>query len=311
MALHTKNSALNGAVHLQVGNNLVHNRGGNGKAVAGIRARLAVYHRVDAHELTSFVDQRTARVACVDGSIRLDEALYTVGTQRASLGRHDSSGYGRSEVEGITHSQHPLAQLQVIRITNLDGGQILGVNLYKGEVCRFVSTDNAPLELTAIVQFYVNLVGLSYHMVVGHDVTILRDDNTRTSSVAVGLPVFALLRLLATLAKAEEVTKEVFEGVLNLHPLRLALYGYGDIHNAINRRLGSVRQVDVSTGYGGRSCHRCRLGRSLLRFVTDYGSSHDAAAQDEGKGAHPCFRFLIHTSIYLFVLSLSWRSRFQ
>ena len=67
--------ALNGAEVLKIFHYLIHNSSGNGKAVAGIRTGLRVYHGIDAHKFAVCVYQRAARVARVDGSVRLDKAF--------------------------------------------------------------------------------------------------------------------------------------------------------------------------------------------------------------------------------------------
>ena len=73
LAGNADHGALYGAILLQVVDHFVHDSRRNGKAIASIRAGLGVEHGVDAHELTTSIDQCTARVAAVDGCVGLDK----------------------------------------------------------------------------------------------------------------------------------------------------------------------------------------------------------------------------------------------
>ena len=293
LPLHAEDGSLHGAIDLEVGDDLVHDGGGDGEAVACVAARLAVYHGVDAYEFALLIDECSSGVSGIDGGVGLYEALDSVGSEGTGLGGDDAGGDGGGEVEGVADGEHPLSESEVVGVANLDGRKALGVNLHEGEVGGLVGADDASLELAAVVELDGYLVGLPDDVVVGHDVAVLADDDSAAGSVAVWLLVLALLGLLATLAKAEEVAEEVLKGILNLHFLGLALDGHGDIDNTVDGRLGGGCQIDVRTGGGDGMC-RGLLGGGHRLALVHYCSCHHAAAQYEGNGSHPILCFLIH-----------------
>ena len=85
--------ALYVAVLLDVGHHLVHDGGGDGKAITDIRTCLGVDHGVDTDQRTVGVYQCTTRVTLVDGSISLNHRRDT-RTHRTGLGRYDTCGHG-------------------------------------------------------------------------------------------------------------------------------------------------------------------------------------------------------------------------
>lgn len=101
---------------------------------------MGVEHGVDAHQLTLGVDECTARVTCVDGSIGLDEALHAVGTERTSLGRDDTCGNGIVESEWIAHCDDPFTHLHIVAVGDRQGRQVLAIHLDEGEVGGLVGT---------------------------------------------------------------------------------------------------------------------------------------------------------------------------
>ena len=239
------------------------------------------------------VHQGAARITSIDGSIRLYETFDAIGTQGASLGRNNACRYGAGEVKRVAYCQNPLTQLQVVRVANLDGRQVFGVNLHERKVGGLVRTNDAALEFATIVKFYGNLVSLSHYVIIRHDVAILRDDDTRTSSVAVGLLILALLRLLTTLAKAKEVSKEILKWILHLHTLRLAFDSDADVDDTVDCCFSSTSQVHIRR-WGSNAGRRWLGFGHLSILVVDHSSGHDTTAQDKGNNANPSFRCLVH-----------------
>ena len=233
--MYTKNSTLNGTINLQVGNDLVHNRSRNGKTIAAVATGLAIQHSVDTNQLTLLVHQSTTTVTSIDGSIGLDKALDTIGTEGTSLSTNDTCGYSTGQVKGVTNSQYPLSQLQIITITNGDGRKVLTVNLYQRQVGSWVTTNDTTLELAIVIQLHLYLISFAYHMIVGYNITVTADNYTTTCTMSVRSFVFTLLWLLTSTAKAEEIAKEVTERILNRHSLCLTCLRYLNIYNGIYR----------------------------------------------------------------------------
>ena len=106
------------AVLAYIADYFLHDAGRHGKAVAGIRTCLRSDGGVDADQFTACVDQRTARVTRVDGSIGLDERLNLhVGIEDVDvtcLGGHDTRGDSRCQVEGVADRQYPFAHAQSV-----------------------------------------------------------------------------------------------------------------------------------------------------------------------------------------------------
>ena len=302
--LHAQNSTLNSTIHLQVVHHFVHDGGRDCEAIACIRTRLAVYHRIDAHKFATLINQRTTRITCIDGGIGLNETLYAIRTQGTSLSADDTSRNGAVEVERITYGQYPLAQFQVVAIPNLDSRKSLGINLHQGEVGCFIGTDNASVELSSVVQFDIDFISLSNHMIVGNDIAVGTDNHTTTRAMSVGLFILTLLRLLTTLAKAKEIAEKVFEGVLNLHPLCLPLYRNRNIHHAINRRLGRCGQIHINARSRHGNRRRFWFGNTQVA-ITNHCCSNNAATQNQGSGTNPVSCFLIHFVSLFWLIKLT------
>ena len=112
------NSTLHATILLDVGHHFIHDGCGNGKSIAAIRTRLRIEHGVDAHQFALRIDQRTTRIALVNGSVGLDKRLDWVAAQRTSLGANDTCRNGGVKVEGVANSQHPFANFQFVRVAN-------------------------------------------------------------------------------------------------------------------------------------------------------------------------------------------------
>ena len=84
--------------------------------------------RVDADQLSLGVYQSTTTITRIDGSISLDEGFhrgaFAQDAEIARLGAHDARCDGGSEVEGITHSQYPFADANIVGIAK---GKVLQI----------------------------------------------------------------------------------------------------------------------------------------------------------------------------------------
>ena len=69
------------AESLKVFYHVIHDAGGNGKAVTGVTASLRIQHGVDADQFALLVHQSAAGIAGIDGCVRLNETLNAVGAQ--------------------------------------------------------------------------------------------------------------------------------------------------------------------------------------------------------------------------------------
>ena len=103
--------------------------------------------------------------------------------------------------------------------------EVLAIHLDKGQVGGGVGSNDACIEFAVVVERYGQFVGTIYHMVIGDDIAVCANDDTR----ACGFPLWSLdfSLLLASIAlwiaeKSEGVGEEVGEGVaLYLNRLNL------------------------------------------------------------------------------------------
>ena len=143
-------------------------------------------------------------------------------------------------------------------------------------------------------------------MIVRHDVAVVRYDDATACSMTVGLFVFALLRLSAPAAKAEEIAKEIAERVLNLNTLRLARLRYLNIYYRTHSTLGSRSQIDITacrSNRSGRNCHWFGRERLTVRCRASNNSTGNcAAAQNEKSSTHPILCCLFHSLLSFGIL---------
>ena len=190
------------------------------------------------------IDQRTARIARVHRGIGLDESLDAeiVGNhaQVTRLGAHDAGRDGRLQVERRTDRQHPLAQAQCVRRTERHGRQVGGLDFQQRKVGRRVLADELGLERAAVVELHFELRGPVHDVVVGDDIAVLGDDDTRTAGT--------LLAELRPFVIPLRDTEELQERVVTPAPGHLHLLHGLDVDDGFHRVLGGVRQVGVLLG---------------------------------------------------------------
>ena len=190
------------------------------------------------------VDQRAARIAGIHGRVGLDKGLDAeiVGNnpQITRLGAHDTRRNGRLQVERRTDRQHPLAQTQRIGRSESQRRQVRSLDLQQREVRGRILADQLGVERTAVVELHAEFRSPVHDVVVGHHVTVGRDDDARTSGA-----LFAELRsLVIPLRDAEELQKGIVPPAARHLDL---LHGF-DIDHGLHRILGGVRQVGVLLG---------------------------------------------------------------
>ena len=151
----------------------------NGKGHALITARAAVDLRVDAHHLATRVEQRAARVAGVHRHVGLQERHKGFIGQRAALGADHASSHRVLKAKGRANGQHPLAHFQLLAAAQLDDRQILGLDLQHRDVGLGVRAQHLGLELAAVGQLDVDVVGAAHHVGIGQDQAIGADDEAR------------------------------------------------------------------------------------------------------------------------------------
>src|SRR5919197_2506149 len=119
---------------------------------------------------------------------------------------------------------------------------MLDVNLNKGDVGFLIRTDHFGLVLFLIREADRDLVGVPDHVVVGNDVPILADEETRAQAalLARGWPV------------AEETAEELFKGILlstkRIRPGARPRHRAEGRHTAASLHLLRGRDIDDRRG---------------------------------------------------------------
>ncbi|MNK87406.1 hypothetical protein D3C87_1073420 [compost metagenome] len=164
-------------------------------------------------------------------------------------------------------------------MSQLEGGEVLAVDLDQGEIGGGIAANDLALEFPAVRKGDRELVGLAHDVVVGHDQALGIDDETGAH---------ALLLISAGLgARGTGVAEERIEAEEGMHGLLdhgAAAHGV-DVDDRRSDLLDEVRD-DFSLGRDGPSLDlrglRCGKGRSFgLRF----GPHHGSCAQDTAPDA--------------------------
>ena len=161
----------------------------NGEAVARVVASAAGDRAVDADHVAMDVEQRTTRIARVDRRVCLDVIrdgvrVRAVGIEQlgrlAAFGAHDAGGHGEIELKRIADCQHPLPDARRGIVTQVERGKVVArVDLDHGDVGRRIATHHLGAEAPLVEQRDVHAVGISHDVVVGEDVSVVRDDEAR------------------------------------------------------------------------------------------------------------------------------------
>src|SRR4029079_4374396 len=159
--------------------------------------------RVDADDVAIEVEQRTAGIAAVDGGVGLDIAVIRPRGDVAVLGRDDTGRHRAAEAERIADRDHPVAEAQLVGVAELYGDQRLRrLDLQHGEVGLLVDANQVGLDLGAVVEDDVDLVGVRDDVVVGDDDASGVDDEAGAERVGLAGRVVTALAALAAAAGA-------------------------------------------------------------------------------------------------------------
>ena len=116
------------------------------------------------------IDQRAARIAGVDGGIRLDEIAPPLAHRGPGKARDDAGTDSLSHAEGVANRQHQITHRHGIGIGHGERGQILGpFKLQDSEVRFLIPKDDTGREFAPIGQHHADLRRLPDHMIIRHD----------------------------------------------------------------------------------------------------------------------------------------------
>src|SRR5208282_3923890 len=164
-----------------------HDLRGNRKSHAGEAARLGDQERVDAHNFSVSIHQRTAGVPGVDGRVRLNElsrrtavsGVWIRPVQRAD----NAASYSEAESQRIAECEHSLTGVQLRRVSQRNAGQVGAVDLDYGKISQRVGADQLRRQDSAVSHGDANIHRAVDDVVVGDDVAVGRNDHAAAQSM--------------------------------------------------------------------------------------------------------------------------------
>src|SRR6516162_7006734 len=159
--LHADPAAADLAVVLELSNDRLHGRSGDGKGDAYRAARGGEDGGIDTDHVAVDVEGRAAGIAFIDRRIDLNEVVVRTGPNVATSSRDDAGGHGAAEAERIADRDHPLAEPQRIGVAEFHGNQrLVRLEAQQREIGALVAPDDLGLEFAAVVENDVDLVGV-------------------------------------------------------------------------------------------------------------------------------------------------------
>ncbi len=181
----------------------------NGERDAHETAGATVDLRIDPDHFPGQIDQRPAGIARIDGDVGLDERQIVSGI--ATLGRDDSGGDRVVESERRTDRQHPFTHTQAIRIADRHERQMIGLDLDQRHVGTAIGADQLAAQFALVGQRDVDFIGLVDDMMIGEDVAVGGNDETRTDAARHLLARFGTRRAWAGFVPGRTRRKEAPE----------------------------------------------------------------------------------------------------
>jgi len=195
---------------------------GDGEADPLVAARLGHDYGVDPDDFSAQIQQRAAAVPGIDRGIGLQEILITAGIRDsgAMLRADDPLGDGLVQAARMADRHDPFAHLDLVRIPEgRVGHRALCGNLDHGQIGFRIRADKVGGIPVSVGKHHLDLGRPARHMVVGHDMAPVVDDDARSEALRLA---FEFLRHLRNVEEAPEkrVIREGQQGVGHLPALR-------------------------------------------------------------------------------------------
>ena len=152
--------------------------GGDREGDADRAARRREDRRVDADHVAVGVEGRATRVALVHRRVDLDEVVIGAGADVTAARRHDARGDGSAETERIADCDDPVADTRR-RVSQLHIGERTALDLDQREIAARIGADDFRGVGLAVVGRDLNAFGLVHDVIVGHGITVGRDEEAR------------------------------------------------------------------------------------------------------------------------------------
>src|SRR5690606_32108784 len=179
------------AAHLAVLDELLHDGPRHvrrhGETDADIAAGRRDDRGVDADEQAVHREQRAARIARIDRSVRLDEILVAlaVGHHAGAPERADDAvGHRLAEAERVTDRDDEVADLELTRVAHPRRDEVLGLDLEQRDIRRLVAADELRREAALIRERYDDFLRVLHDVMVREHVAFFRvDDHARAHAL--------------------------------------------------------------------------------------------------------------------------------
>ena len=154
---------------------------GNREANADRSARFRENRRIDADHAPVHIDQRSARIARINGGVGLnEEAVVGNADLRARQRRDDSLSHGLPDAEGIADGENEIADFERIRIAEFHHRKIAALGQFQhGEIGARIAQQDFRGNLPLVGQRNLNVGHALDDMMIGHDEAGGVDDDSR------------------------------------------------------------------------------------------------------------------------------------
>jgi hypothetical protein len=244
--------------------------------------RVRVDRRVDADDLAADVAQRTTRVAEVDAGVGLDKVL-VVGraTEDVEVGAthraHDADRDRAAQIaERIADGDRPVTDAELVRVAERQHRQVATLDLDHGHVGGRVGADDGGLELAAVVERDLDVIGVLDDMVVRQDATARVEDEAQAGRRHA---------LLARRTLPEEATHHLLRRIVAV--LVADLLGHIDEHDGRQRLADETHERALGQGRrrGGNDAtwaSAARVTRRQAEARADAEAEHEPDGDEDG-----------------------------
>ena len=171
----------------------------------------AIDQRVHADDTAVDIAKRAAAVAGIDRGVGLDEIgnRVTGGAEQIApaFPADHAASEGVIELEGRADGEGEFAYAQFVAVAHLHRGQIVRVDLDHGHVGFFIGADELGLKLAPVFQLHVDAIGTLDHVIVGEDVAVRFDDESRAFVLHRLAVALTAVRIFVGLLIEEEIVE--------------------------------------------------------------------------------------------------------
>jgi hypothetical protein len=173
--LHADPAARDRSLVAQLSNHAFDRVGRNGKGYPHRTAGGREDRGIDADHVAVDVESRAAGIAFVDRRVDLDEIVIRAGADVAATRRDDTGGDGATETERIADRKNPVTNPRRA-IRQLHKWEIAAVDFDEREIGARIGADNLGAMGLAVVGGDLNVFRIVHDVVIGHRVTVTRDE---------------------------------------------------------------------------------------------------------------------------------------